>query len=71
MAIIWSKTKKKRENALLEKNSKSVFQLFLLLVLYYNIVSLSINNYKEEKWLSFYEKSSSKWIFISFWPKYI
>ncbi len=44
IAELWQffgqKLLKKRENALLEKNSKSVFALFLLLVLLSNIVSL-------------------------------
>ncbi len=38
--FLGQKLSKKCENALLEKNSKSVFRLFLPLVLLYNIVSL-------------------------------
>ncbi len=44
ITVLWQflsqKLSKNSENALLEKNNKSVFPLFLLLVLLYNIVSL-------------------------------
>ncbi len=64
MAIFGKKLFKKRENALLEQNSKQVFPLFLLFALLpvYKIVSLWINNNKEEKRLTSYKKVVQKLI---------